>query len=145
MNDKSIWWFIRRNLYSLKHQYGASVTVHKTLDVDTDYTTGQKTISQESYEVKRAIMLPEEEGRKVQQGIAHLSTNKWFVSQAGFDQGKALFIFDAQDLPAGFQFDLDGFVIVEDEYYRVIEVDEYECDSGWIIKTKRVVGSNFAS
>jgi len=88
-------------------------------------------------------MLPEEEARKVQQGIAHLSASKWFVSQAGFDQVKTVFIFDAKDLPAGFQFDLDDFIVVEGEYYRVTEVDEYEFDSGWLIKTTLNVGADF--
>jgi DNA-binding beta-propeller fold protein YncE len=143
MNDSSNWKFIVRNLYSLKRQYGAKVTVCKVLDVETDYITGEKTISRELHEVQRAIMLPVEEKRKVEQGIAHLSSNKMFVSQAGFDDEQALFIFDAKDLPAGFQFNLDDFVIVEDEYFRVTEVDEYEYDSGWVIKTHRTKGADF--
>jgi hypothetical protein len=142
MNDKSHWQFLRQNLYSLKREYGARVTVCKVLDINTDYQTGQKTVSRELHQVARAIMLPVEESRQVQQGIAHLSANKRFVSQAGFDEEKALFIFDASDLPAGFQFDLDDFVIVEDEYYRVTEVDEYEYDSGWIIKTHLTEGAD---
>ncbi len=144
MNDKSTWYFIRRNLYSLKREYGAQVTVCKVTDTDTNYITGQKTISRELHQVRRAIMLPVEESRKVQQGIAHLSSSKWFVSQAGFDQVKALFVIDARDLPAGFQFNLDDFIIVEGEYYRVTEVDEYEHDAGWIIKTHLDVGANLS-
>jgi hypothetical protein len=143
MNDSSNWKFIVRNLYSLKRQYGAEVTVCKVLDVETDYITGEKTISRELHEVRRAIMLPVEEKRKVEQGIAHLSSNKMFASQAGFDDEQALFIFDTKDLPAGFQFNLDDFVIVEDEYFRVTEVDEYEYDSGWVIKTHRTKGADF--
>ena len=142
MIDKSIWQFIRRSLYMLKRQYGAKVTVCKLLDSDTDYRTGQKSIQRELHPVQRAIMLPVEEIRNVEQGIAHLSANKFFVAQAGFEQSKALFIFDASDLPDGFRFNLDDYVIVEDDYYRVIEVDEYEYDSGWIIKTKLVEGSD---
>ena len=141
MNDKSVWWFLRRNLYDLKRQHGAFVVVYKLMDVETDYTTGKKTISRELHEVRRAIILPEEVFRQVEQGIAHLSSNKFFVSQAGSDQGQAVFIFDARDLPVGFRFDLDDFVIVGGEYYQVTEVDEYELDSGWLIKTKRTVGA----
>ena len=142
MIDTSMWQFIRRSLYMLKRQYGAAVTVYKLLDAETDYGTGTKSVRRELYRVRRAIMLPEDEVRRVEQGIAHLSANKWFVSQAGFDQGKALFIFDASDLPSGFRFNLDDFVVVEGEYYRVTEVDEYEYDSGWIIKTTRVEGAD---
>lgn len=141
MIDKSIWQFIRRSLYMLKRQYGASLTVYKLVDTETDYRTGKKSVIRELHRVRRAIMLPEEEVRRVEQGIAHLSTNKRFNSQAGFDQGKALFIFDASDLPAGFKFNLDDFVVIGDEYYRVTEVDEYEYDSGWVIKTTRVEGA----
>lgn len=142
MTDRSNSSFVRQNLYALKRQYGVDVTVHKILDTDTEYTTGAKTVTKETYNVRRAIMLPVEEERKVEQGIALLSANKWFVSQGGFDLERATFIFDAKDLPTGFQFDLNDFVVVDDAYYCVTEVDEYEYDSGWIIKTHLVKGAD---
>jgi len=142
MNDRSHSNFVRRTLYALKRQYGVLVSVHKILDTETKYTTGAKTVTKETYSVRRAIMLPVEAKRVVEQGIAHLSANKMFVSQAGFDQEKALFIFDARDLPKDFQFALNDFVVVDDGYYCVTEVDEYEYDSGWIIKTHLVKGAD---
>jgi hypothetical protein len=142
MADRSNFRFVRQALYALKRQYGANVTVCKVLDTDTDYETGVKTVSRELYPVKRAIMLPVEAERKVEQGIAQLSANKSFVSQAGFDEGKALFIFDARDLPTGFKFNLDDYVIVSGEYYLVTEVDEFEVDAGWIIKTHLTEGAD---
>jgi hypothetical protein len=142
MNDRSHSNFVRRNLYSLKRQYGVQVAVHKILDTETDYATGEKEVTKEIHSVRRAIMLPVEAERVVEQGIAHLSANKMFVSQAGFDQEKALFIFDARDLPRGFQFDLNDFVVVDGEYHCITEVDEYEYDSGWIIKTHLAKGAD---
>lgn len=143
MNEKAIWRFLRKNLYDLKRQYGAEVTVCKVLSVETNHKTGEKTISRDLHKVKRAIMLPEETARRVEQGIALLSANKSFVSQAGFDQGRVPFIFDSRDLPTGFKFDLDDFVNVEGEFYRITEVEEYEFNTGWVVKTHRVLGGDF--
>ena len=142
MNERSHSNFVRRNLYALKRQYGAQVAVHKILDTETDYTTGDKVVTKTIHSVRRAIMLPVEAERVVEQGIAHLSANKWFTSQAGFDLEKALFIFDAHDLPEDFHFNSNDFVVVDNQYYCVTEVDEYEYDSGWIIKTHLVKGAD---
>lgn len=141
--DKSQWRFLRQTIYNLKRDYNVQATVCQVLDTDTEYTTGKKTISRNLYHVQRAIMLPVEEKRQVEQGIAHLSANKWFTSQAGFDLEKALFIFDAQDLPIGFQFNIDDFVVVDGDYYKVTEVDEY--DAGWVIKTHLDKGAVFTA
>jgi hypothetical protein len=144
MNERSIWQFMKRTLYALKRQYGAAVCVYKLRDADTDYRTGQKSIHRDIHKVRRAIMLPEEVSRQVEQGLAHLSTNKMFVSQAGFDLGKTTFIFDASDLPSGFTFELDDHILVEDEYHKVVEIDEFEYDSGWLVKTHRVEGADLS-
>jgi hypothetical protein len=144
MNDpQSNWQFLRQTLYSLKRQYNVVATVCSVTDTSTNYATGQKTFIGDTHEVQRAIMLPTEGERKVEQGIEVLSANKWHTAQAGFDQEKALFIFDARDLPVGFKFGLDDFVVVEGEYYKVTKISEYEYDSGWMINTKLIKGSNF--
>jgi hypothetical protein len=145
VNEKRTWQWMRRILYDLKRQYSAHVYVYKLKDARTDYRTGTKTVRRDIHEVRTAIMLPEEVSRRVEQGIAHLSANKRFVSQAGYDLGKASFIFDARDLPAGFQFELDDYVLIEGDYYKVVEVDEFEYDTGWIIKTHHVEGVTLAA
>lgn len=143
--DNSQWRFLRKALYNLKRDYNVQATVCQVLDTVTQYTTGKRTISRNLYHIRRAIMLPAEEQRKVEQGIAHLSTNKWFTSQAGFDLEEALFIFDAKDLPDGFRFNIDDFIIVDGEYHKVTEVDEYEYDAGWVIKTHLDKGAVFTA
>ena len=45
-------------------------------------------------------------------------------------------------LPTGFKFDLDDNIIVDGDYYKVIEIDEFEYDTGWLIKTHRVAGAD---
>lgn len=142
MNEKQIWQFMRRALYQLKRQYGASVTVVKLDDAQVNYATGVKVVNKTIHNVRRAIMLPEEIARNVEQGIAQLSANKMFVSQAGFDLGRATFIFDARDLPGGFKWGLDDHVLVSGESFKVSEIDEFEYDSGWVIKTHRVNGAD---
>ena len=143
MNEKQIWQFMQRALYSLKRQYGAAVTVITLDDAETNYQTGVKTITKTIHNVRRAVVLPEEIKRQVEQGIAHLSANKMFVSQAGFDLGQVTFIFDAKDLPVGFTWHLDDHILVDGDDFKVTVINEFEFDSGWIITGQRVNGDDF--
>ena len=137
MQNKNPWGFIHKNLYSLKRQYGTSVVVYKLLDVDTNYRTGQKTVTRTLYRVRRAIMLPEEVLRKA----GGLNNEKAVMTGAGFDKGDATFIFDPRNLPDGFQFELDDYVVVKDGFFKLIQIEEYGVSLAWVLKTRRVNGS----
>lgn len=140
--ERQQWEFIRQALYSLKKDYGAEVTVIKLVDSQTDYKTGVKTITKSIHPIRRAIMLPEEIFRKVEQGIAHLSANKMFVSQGGYDVDNCTFIVDAKDMPEGYTWGLDDHIQVVAEVFKVIKISEFEYDSGWMITTRLVEGSD---
>ncbi|MHC4704974.1 MAG: hypothetical protein ACYTFQ_30865 [Planctomycetota bacterium] len=140
--ERQQWKFMRDCLYHLKRDYGAKVTVIKLVDSQTDYKTGDKTVTKSIHPIHRAIMLPEEILRKVEQGIAHLSANKMFVSQGGYDVDNCTFIIDAKDMPVGYTWGLDDYIQVVAELFKVIEISEFEYDSGWMIKTRLVEGSD---
>lgn len=142
---RDTWQFIRQAIYQLKRQYGTRVTVVKLNDAQTDYRTGRKTLNTTTHAVRRAIMLPEEIGRRVEQGAAYISANKNLLAQAGFDQGKAMFIFDADDLPSGFRFGLDDHILVGTDYHKVSKIKPFEPGLGWIIYTHHVDDATFGS
>jgi len=136
VQDNNPWGFIEKNLYALKRQYGTSVIICKLANVDTNYRTGQKTVSRTLHRVRRAIMLPEEMLRKVGR-----SNNKTIPSSAGYDESDATFMFDPRDMPDGFQFELDDFVVVKDGFFKLIQIEEYGASLAWVLKTRRVNGS----
>ena len=136
MQDKNPWGFIEKNLYALKRQYGTSVVVYKLSDVDTNYRTGQKTVVRSLHQVRRVIMLPEDILRKVGR-----TNNKTGESSAGIEEGDATFIFDPRDLPNDFQFELDDYVVVKDGFFKLVQIEEYGVALAWVLKTRRVNGS----
>lgn len=133
---------IGQNLYTLKHQYGVEATVCKLLGADTDYKTGRKTIARELHNVRRAVMLPEEIAARAD---TSRNSSGSHLASAGYNLGKAVFIFDARDLPAGFCFKTDDFIVVQGEYYKVAEVEVYGCDLAWVLKTHRVLGADLCT
>ena len=126
MNEKGPWQFIRQNLYAMKRQQGIPVRVYKLHSVETDYQTGVKALQRTLHDIRRAIMLPKK--------IFHKET----------DLSKTVFVFDAEDLPDGFQFDLDDHVLVDGDYFKVTEIAVLNCDMGWVITTQCVKGADLA-
>jgi hypothetical protein len=49
---------LKYNIYSLKRLHGQLATVHKRTVGDVDYTSGEQTVTDDEFKVKRAIMLP---------------------------------------------------------------------------------------
>ena len=134
---------IGQNLYALKRQYGVEATVCKPLGANTDYKTGKKTVARALYNVRRAVMLPEEIAARGDN--SRNSTGSHSASSAGYNLGKAVFIFDARDLPENFCFKTDDFVIVCGEYYKVAEAEVHGCDLAWVLKTHRVLGADLCT
>ena len=134
---------IGQNLYTLKRQYGVEATACKLLGAETDYKTGKKTIARELYTIRRAVMLPE--GIAARGDNTRKSTGSHSALSAGYNLDKAVFIFDARDLPQNFCFKTDDFIIVCGEYYKVAEVEVYGCDLAWVLKTHRVLGADLCT
>lgn len=144
MRDNAQWRFFRDSLYHLKRAYGVAVTVIKLRDSETDYQTGDKTIFRNVYPVERAIMFPDKIDRRVEQGISPMSANKYVVSQGGFDRVRTNFLFDASDLPPDFEFELDDFIVSDMGYCQVVEIEEYEEGTGWLVKTHLAEGADLS-
>ena len=100
--DRTLNRMIQRTLYSLKRQYGGTVSVYRPNDAETDVRTGRKTIDKDVFVVRRAVVLPVKVSREVIQSISQISANKAFVYGGNFDSGLRKFIIDARDLPKGF-------------------------------------------
>ena len=138
--DRTLNRMIRQTLYSLKRQYGGTVSVYRLNDAETDVRTGRKTIDKDVFVVRRAVVLPVKVSREVIQSISQISANKAFVYGGSFDSGLRKFIFDARDLPEGFEFTDDDWLVYNGRRYEIKAIWEFEFGAAWIVVGKELMG-----
>ena len=135
---------VKHTLYTLKHIFGTTVTVYRLADATTNYQTGEKSTTLTAYDIRKCIVMPSVIDRELEQSISYISASKPFVSQGGqgWDEGLRHFVFAAPDLPSGFQFEIEDWIVYRDERYDVEEVEELEYNTGWLVKAKKVEGAD---
>ena len=138
--DRTLNRMIQRTLYSLKRQYGGTVSVYRLNDAQTDVRTGRKTIDKDVFVVRRAIILPVKVSREVIQSISQISANKAFVYGGSFDSGLRKFIIDARDMPEGFEFTSDDWLVYDGRRYEIKALWEFEFGAAWVIVGKELMG-----
>lgn len=138
--DRTLNRMIQRTLYSLKRQYGGTVSVYRLNDAQTDVRTGRKTIDKDIFMVQRAVILPVKVSREVIQSISQISANKAFVYGGSFDSGLSKFIIDARDLPEGFVFTNDDWLVYNGRRYEIKAIWEFEFGAAWVIVGKELMG-----
>ena len=132
--------FIRQNIFTLKREYGSSITVYKLLDASTNLDSGVKSYTSNSYEIRRAVVLPVHMVRHVIQSISLISANKKIVQGGTFDMGDRVFIIDRRDVPSTLELMKDDWVIYDDRRYDIKTIDEYEQKTAWLIVGKLIAG-----
>lgn len=129
---------IRQTLYSLKRQYGGAIDIYKLTNSETNVRTGQKVVTTTVTHVRRAIILPARLWRKVVRGIS--SANKDFLAGGAYDANSRDFIVDRLDAPTLTTLTADDWIVYQGRKYQVSEVGAFECDAGWIVTAKELVG-----
>ena len=138
--DRMLNRMIQQTLYSLKRQYGGTVSVYRLNDAETDVRTGRKTIDKDVFVVQRAVVLPVKVSREVIQSISQISANKAFVYGGSFDSGLRKFIIDARDMPKGFEFTSDDWLVYNGRRYEVKAIWEFEFGAAWVVVGKELMG-----
>jgi hypothetical protein len=131
---------VRQSLYALKRQYGYPVDVYRQLDAETNLQTGVKTIVKTVFPVRRAVVLPGTISREAIQTISVISANKKMLQGGTFDRGLRNFILDSRDLPAGFEFNNDDWLVYRNRRYELVSIEEFEAFAGWVLRGKEVFG-----
>lgn len=131
---------IRQSLYALKRQYGYPVDVYKLVDAETDLRTGRKSVQKNVHPIRRAIVLPVTLSREAIQTISVISANKKMLQGGTFDRGLRNFILDARDLPAGFEFTNDDWLVYRNRRYEIVSIEDFDNQAGWVIRCKEVIG-----
>lgn len=132
--------FIRRNISTLKKEYGGPITVYKLESTTTNLDTGVKTHTRTSQYIRRAVVLPATLSREVTQTISLISANKKIVQGGSYDVGKRRFIIDRQDVPSTFTIDNDDWIVYDGVRYEFIAVEEFEQKTAWLVVAKAVHG-----
>jgi len=129
---------IQRVLYALKRQYGGAIDIYKLTTSETNVRTGQKIAATTVTHVRRAIILPARSWRRVVRGIS--SANKDFLAGGAYDANSRDFIVDRLDAPTLTTLTADDWIVYRGRKYQVSEVEAFECDAGWILTAKELVG-----
>ncbi len=133
---------VRETIYALKKEFGEPVSVYKLSSASTDYETGVKTATRTSVDVRLCPILPAGVMRKFAQSAAYLKTSAPFTTPGGqgWDQGTRGFIFDARDLPVGYVFEIEDWVVYDSRRYDPKEVIAIE-GLGWMVTATEVRGA----
>lgn len=131
--NRSMNYAMRRVLYSLKREYGSRVDVYKLIETGTNLETGEKTFTSEMHIVRRCIVLPVKILREVSKTVSQIAANKAFVYGGTYDAGTRSFILDARDLPPGFEFTNDDYLIYNNRRYEIRSIEEFEQHTGWVL------------
>lgn len=144
MSNPSMNHIVQRTLYDLKQRWGNEISVYKLDSASTDYTTGNKSATKSVVDIRKAAVLPAQEIRRFFASIAFLTASKQFTSPGlhGFDQSRRGFIIEARDLPDGYEFQPEDWIVYRNRRYDVEIIERLEFDTGWMLIGKELKGSD---
>lgn len=152
MNDVK---FMRDTLYDLKKRHSAKIKIVEILRIEQSNRTGRRLVSKKTFDIKRAIRLPNDLKRSFVQDIAYLAANKNFTYGALNDYKTETFVIDARDLPCSYVPNLSHYLIYENQRYDLVDIGAGEkrvylvytakqtmCDSPELTDTVTVLEEN---
>lgn len=127
-------------LYAFKRQWGGEFQYVQILTSQADTTTGTRDISRQVFNLP-AVKLPIQTLRKFIQDIGYLAANKNFTYGGLNDYNTVRLLISAEDLPAGFNVDLDGYIVLDHKRYERVSFDNV-FGACWILVARGVEGAN---
>lgn len=115
---------IRRLLYSLKRDWGATFEYVQIIESELDLTTGTRRIQRKAHQIP-GVLLPQNQIRKFMQDIGYLAADKNFTYGALNDYNTLKFLFDKDDVPPGV-LDLNGYIVYAGKRYERVEIGEMQ-------------------
>jgi hypothetical protein len=100
--------------------------MYKLVGASTDYETGVKSVTKTVQVVRKCIVLPVKIAREVSKTITQISANKMFVYGGTYDAGTRMFIVDTRDMPDGYEFSNDDWLIYNNRRYDIKTIEEFE-------------------
>ena len=134
--------FIRRVVYRLKRTYGLPVDIYSVTVGASDLETGEKDLTYNKISVRRAIVQPARYHRDFVYDLSFISANKDFTTGGFFDTGDRRIVLDAVDLPAGWEPNINMYVIFKNKRYDIKSYYEYEDAMGYVLVTRETKGQD---
>lgn len=134
--------FIRSALYRLKLRYGQPMSITIRLSQATDVETGVMSESAVTYNIHRAIMLPNEFKRDFDYDLSYLAANKNFTYGGFFDVGQRIVLIDRNDLPSTYVPNLDHTVTFDSRIFKILKYQDYEHKQSLLLTLKELQGES---
>lgn len=131
---------IRRLLYAFKRQWGCELDYIQIVESEVDPRTGSRTINRTVNRLT-AVKLPIEHTRRFIQDIGYLAANKNFTYGGLNDYNKVTILFDRFELPATFDPNLNGYIVLNGKRYERVAIDDLFGEA-YILVAQGVEGAN---
>lgn len=131
---------LSRLLYSLKRQWGKEFDYVQILSSDLNDRTGDREISRSVFRIP-AVLLPQSTVRKFIQDIGYLAADKNFTYGGLNDFNKLTLLIDKNDLPEGFNENLNGYVNYGHKRFEMVKIDNL-FEIAFLLTSQGVEGAN---
>lgn len=125
-------------LYRLKRNYPAKITIRKTLATYKDLETGEVTRPNRSFDIRRAIALPERRIPDFIYDLSYIAANKNFAYGGQFSSSTRLVIIDAKDVPRDFNLSIGDEVIFDKQLHALKSMTDTANKKGHILTVTTV-------
>ncbi len=129
---------IRRLLYSLKRDWGATFEYVQLLESELNMSTGTRAIKRIAHQIP-GVLLPQTQARKFMQDIGYLAADKNFTYGALNDYNILKFLFLKDEVPPGV-LDLNGYIVYNGKRYERVELGEMQ-DTAILLLARGVEGA----
>lgn len=139
MRRKRTTTFIDKVLYSLLKRKGERVTFVRHTE-SLNYETGKKATVNTPFEVRQAILLPDNLDRRFVYDLAYIATNKNFTYGALFDTSNRKIIVRTKDLN-GYIPEISDYMLFEATRWDIVQIIRFEANVGYLMIGQRVDGA----
>jgi len=124
----------------LKRQWGAEFDYVQILSSELNDRTGDREIRRDVFKIP-AVLLPQNTVRKFIQDIGYLAANKNFTYGGLSDFNKLTLLISIDDLPAGFDINLNGYVNYNNKRFERVKIDNL-FEVAFMLTSQGVEGAN---
>lgn len=131
---------IRRLLYNLKRDWGATFDWVQIQSFDVDNRTGIRQVERKAYQLT-GVLLPQNQIRKFMQDIGYLAANKNFTYGALNDYNTIKLLFLKDDISPEVRMDLNGYITYHGKRYERVSFDNL-AEEAFLLVARGVEGAN---
>jgi len=123
-------------LRSLKYKFPTEVIINRRVSSESNKQTGVVTNVEDSYKVKRAIVLPVNTDRDFIYALTFIASNKNFTYGGFFEQQRVQVYIDGPDMVVPIE--IDHWLTIGGRRFEVEAIVDYVPYQGMLIRAKQV-------